>query len=113
MSKDIKIAKDLMSDQRIQASIRRLRSMGLKVYTIQIDEDTILLAVDVDSMIEYIRKTVESRITFPNKTTVFDKDNFVLGVLISRSSKRIEDAYARSLSVFAKMFSDQDRGDSS
>lgn len=77
--------------------------MGLKVYTIPIDDDTVLLAVDVDSMIEYIRKTVESRITFPNKTTVFDKDHFVLGVLISRSSKKLEDAYVKSLTVFAKM----------
>ena len=95
--------KSILQDPRIQASLRRLKAMGLKVATDLIDTDTAVIAVDMDSVEKYIERTLYSSITYPNKYIYLEPKTRTLLVFISRSSSRIREImskYPRGEEVF-------------
>ena len=87
--------KSLENDPRVQASIRRLKAMGLKFETTVIDKDTIAIGFDIESIIRYIERTLYSNITYPNKYVFIDRNLNVLMVFISRSAERIKDIMSK------------------
>ena len=93
--------KSILADQRLQASLRRLKAMGLKFYTSVIDNDSVVITFDMDSVAEYLRRAVESRITFPNKLVVYDKETNVLAIFISRSAKKLDELYVKAMARLA------------
>ena len=95
--------KTILQDPRIQASLRRLKAMGLRVETEMIDPDTAVIAVDMDSVDKYIERTLYSSITYPNKYIYLEPRTRTLLVFISRSASRIREImakYPRSEGVF-------------
>ncbi|MEM4827791.1 MAG: hypothetical protein QXK07_07130 [Desulfurococcaceae archaeon] len=80
---------EILNDPRVKASLNRLTALGLKHATVPVDSETVAVVIDVESIINYIRKTVESKITYPNKHFIYDKDLLVFGVVLSKSSKKI------------------------
>lgn len=87
--------KSLENDPRVQASIRRLKAMGLKFEATVIDKDTIAIGFDIESIIRYIERTLYSNITYPNKYVFIDRNLNVLMVFISRSADRIKDIMSK------------------
>jgi len=87
--------KSILQDPRIQASLRRLKAMGLKVATDLIDTDTAVIAVDMDSVEKYIERTLYSSITYPNKYIYLEPKTRTLLVFISRSSSKIKEIMAK------------------
>lgn len=90
MSKDMGY-KPLLQDHRIQASLRRLRSMGLKIETDSLDQDTVVIAVDMESVEKYIERTLYSNITYPNKYVYLEPRTRTLLIFLSRSANRIKE----------------------
>jgi chromosome condensin MukBEF MukE localization factor len=100
--KDLGI-KPILEDPRIQASLRRLKAMGLKVVTDLLDPHTVVIAIDMDSVDKYIERTLYSNITYPNKYIYLEPRTRTLLVFISRSASRIKEImakYPRSGEVF-------------
>jgi len=83
--------KSLLQDHRIQASLRRLKSMGLKIETDLLDQDTVVIAVDMESVERYIERTLYSNITYPNKYVYLEPKTRTLLIFLSRSSNRIKE----------------------
>jgi len=48
--------KSLENDPRVQASIRRLKAMGLKFETTAIDKDTIAIGFDIEALLDTLRE---------------------------------------------------------
>jgi len=90
LSKDMGY-KPLLQDHRIQASLRRLRSMGLKIETDSLDQDTVVIAVDMESVEKYIERTLYSNITYPNKYVYLEPRTRTLLIFLSRSANRIKE----------------------
>jgi hypothetical protein len=85
----------VLQDPRVQASLRRLKAMGLKVATEMVDSDTAVIAIDMDSVERYIERTLYSNITYPNKYIYLEPRTRTLLVFISRSASRIKEIMAR------------------
>lgn len=83
--------KSILQDHRIQASLRRLKAMGLKVETEQLDVNTVVIAVDMESVERYIERTLYGTITYPNKYIFFEPRTRTLLIFISRSASRIKE----------------------
>lgn len=87
--------KSILQDPRVQASLRRLKAMGLKVETEMIDVDTVVIAVDMESVDRYIERTLYSNVTYPNKYIYLEPKTRTLLIFISRSANRIKEIMAR------------------
>ena len=85
----------ILQDPRIQASLRRLKAMGLSVATEMIDSDTAVIAIDMDSVEKYIERTLYSSITYPNKYIYLEPRTRTLLVFISRSANRIKEIMSK------------------
>ena len=83
--------KSMLQDHRIQASLRRLKSMGLKIETDLLDQDTVVIAVDMESVDKYIERTLYSNITYPNKYVYLEPRTRTLLIFLSRSANRIKE----------------------
>lgn len=90
MSRDMGY-KSMLQDHRIQASLRRLKSMGLKIETDLLDQDTVVIAVDMESVDKYIERTLYSNITYPNKYVYLEPRTRTLLIFLSRSANRIKE----------------------
>jgi hypothetical protein len=83
--------KSLLQDHRVQASLRRLKAMGLKIETDQLDVDTVIIAVDMESVEKYIERTLYANITYPNKYVYLEPNTRTLLIFLSRSTSRIKE----------------------
>jgi len=83
--------KPLLQDHRVQASLRRLKGMGLRVETDQIDADTVVIAVDMETVDKYIERTLYANITYPNKYVYLEPNTRTLLIFLSRSTNRIKE----------------------
>jgi hypothetical protein len=83
--------KPLLQDHRVQASLRRLKAMGLRVETDQIDVDTVVIAVDMETVDKYIERTLYANITYPNKYIYLEPNTRTLLIFLSRSTNRIKE----------------------
>jgi len=83
--------KSILQDTRVQASLRRLKAMGLRVEADEVDEDTVVIAVDMESVDKYLERTLYSNITYPNKYVFLDPNTRTLLIFLSRSSSKIKE----------------------
>ena len=83
--------KSILQDNRVQASLRRLKAMGLRVEADEVDEDTVVIAVDMESVDRYLERTLYSNITYPNKYVFLDPNTRTLLIFLSRSSSKIKE----------------------
>jgi len=68
----------LKDDPRVQKSLRRLRKLGLAVYAREMDEDSVMVVVDPESIVTAVTGMVDKNITYekhlvryvPEKRTV-------------------------------------------
>jgi len=68
----------LKDDPRVQKSLRRLRKLGLAVYAREMDEDSVMVVVDPESIVTAVTGMVDKNITYekhlvryvPEKKTV-------------------------------------------
>lgn len=61
------------NDKRIEASINRLRAMGLRCHITAEDADIAYIFIPIEDIIKLIKK----RLTYPS-TKVYYEDNFVV-----------------------------------
>jgi len=68
----------LKDDPRVQKSLRRLRRLGLAVYAREMDEDSVMVVVDPESIVSTVSNMVDKNISYekhlvryvPEKRTV-------------------------------------------
>jgi len=68
----------LKDDPRVQKSLRRLQRLGLAVYAREMDEDSVMVVVDPESIVTAVTGMVDKNITYekhlvryvPEKKTV-------------------------------------------
>jgi hypothetical protein len=68
----------LKDDPRVQKSLRRLRRLGLAVYAREVDENSVMVVVDPESIVTAVTAMVDKNITYekhlvryvPEKRTV-------------------------------------------
>jgi soluble P-type ATPase len=89
----------LLNNPVVQKSIRRLKKLGLKVYIEPKDEDSLVMVVDNHSIIETIKRMVNSAITYRKHDVVHDKMNNVLVIAMWRGErpKWVETLKAREM----------------
>jgi len=77
----------LKDDPRIVKGVNRLRAMGFRVVFDELEEDTWgVLAIDVKSVIEYIRKRLYENVKYPNMYVFIDWDNRIIEIHVWRGS---------------------------
>jgi len=62
----------------IQKSLRRLRSLGLKVYITDVSEDECVIVVDGESIIDTVKRLMSKAITYQKFYIHFDRDSKTL-----------------------------------
>jgi hypothetical protein len=77
----------LLNNPVVQKSIRRLKRLGLKVYIEPKGEDSLVMVVDNLSIIETIKRMVNSAITYRKHDVVHDKMNNVLVIAMWRGER--------------------------
>jgi len=68
----------LSKNASIQASLQKLRNIGLRASVIEFNENWIAITVTSESIINYITRTVEKYITYPNHFVEYDQDTKML-----------------------------------
>ena len=77
----------LKDDPRVVKGINRLRAMGFRVVFDELEEDTWgVLAIDVKSVIEYIKKRLYENVKYPNMYVFIDWDNRIIEIHVWRGS---------------------------
>lgn len=82
MSVTIRYA-NIRDDPRVIQSLKKLESMGLIFEVVQPDPDKIYIIIDTDSIINYIRRQVQNKITVKHKVD-YDKSRSVLIITLMR-----------------------------
>ena len=76
--------RDVIDDPRVQASLRRLKAMGLRYEITQADANTLIMVIDTESIINYIIRRMYELITYPKKKIYHDQEEDVLVIKIER-----------------------------
>lgn len=76
--------RSVLQDHRIQASLRRLRAMGLAVYASTVDDNRAVILVDIESILRYIVRKIDQATSYPNKRIVVDRVNNVIRMEVWR-----------------------------
>ena len=76
--------RDVIDDPRVQASLRRLKAMGLRYDITQADANTLIMVIDTESIINYIIRRMYELITYPKKKIYHDQEEDVLVIKIER-----------------------------
>jgi hypothetical protein len=81
----------LMADPRVEASIRRLKAMGLEVEVLQPSNNEVLIKVTGRSILNYLVRKLTKAITYPNKDVFYDfeKDSMFIYMWRGRPRKTI------------------------
>jgi hypothetical protein len=81
----------LMADPRVEASIRRLKAMGLEVEVLQPSSNEVLIKVTGRSILNYLVRKLMKAITYPNKDVFYDfeKDSMFIYMWRGRPRKTI------------------------
>jgi hypothetical protein len=85
--KPIPGSRALIYDPRIVKSIQRLRTMGLKVHVEAPNPNTVIIAVDIESIIRYITRHVARNVSYNKKITGYNKENQILLVIMWKGDK--------------------------
>ncbi|MES4787252.1 MAG: hypothetical protein C4294_17150 [Nitrospiraceae bacterium] len=75
---EISTSRSVLDDPHVQASLRRLRAMGLAVYASLESTNKAVIYVDVDSVLRYIVRKIDQSTNYPNKRITIDKENKVI-----------------------------------
>ena len=71
----------------IQKGIRRLRAKGLKVAFEEVEEDRWgVIAIDILSIVNYIKRVIESEMRFPNMFVYIDLDSKTMEIHVWRGT---------------------------
>jgi len=74
----------LLDDPRIQASLRRLRSLGLVAHVEEISDSKLVLLISGKSILNYVIRRVNDAITYPRRSIYYDEENDVLVIKVER-----------------------------
>ncbi|MEM4501532.1 MAG: hypothetical protein QW512_05315 [Thermofilaceae archaeon] len=74
---------NIKDDPRVKESIKKLESMGFIFEVIQPNNDKIFILIDVDSVIHYIKRQIQNKLTVKHKVD-YDKDKSVLILTLMR-----------------------------
>ena len=85
--------KQLINDERIEKSIRRLKALGLKVFVDVINDNLCSVVIDSDSIIDYIKRVISKQIGYPSFRILYDKHERLLLIYFWRGEipKIVED----------------------
>jgi hypothetical protein len=85
--------KQIIKDERIEKSIRRLKALGLKIFIDVINDDLCSVVIDSDSIIDYIKRVIAKQIGYPNFRILYDKHERLLLIYFWRGEipKVVED----------------------
>ena len=77
----------LKDDPRIIKGIARLRAMGFKVVFDELEEDKWgVLAIDIVSVINYIKRRLDESVKYPNMFVFIDWDSKIIEIHVWRGS---------------------------
>ena len=65
----------LVDKKEVRRSLVNLQKLGFKVALEEISHDVAMLAIDVESMLEFLRKTVSSKMSYRKFWIEIDLDN--------------------------------------
>ncbi len=80
------MGKPLQINKQVEASIRRLKSMGLKVSIIPMSDDWVILAIDYKSILDYIKRRVSQAISYPKHIVLIDDTLKILEIHLWRGN---------------------------
>lgn len=78
------MVESLLLDKSVQQSINNLRRMGLRVVVEELDDNVVLVAVDIESIIDVIRRKIEKSMTYSKFKIVYDREEELLGIYLWR-----------------------------
>jgi len=84
----LSVKKSITLDPRVQASLRRLDGMGLVYKVVELDEDRVTIIIDAESIIRYIVRAVDARVSYPNKKVTYDHEYQVVKIYLWRGEQR-------------------------
>jgi hypothetical protein len=77
----------LKDDARIVKGLARLRAKGLKVAFEELETDKwAIIAIDILSIINYIKRTIEKEIFYPNMYVYVDLESKIIEIHVWRGS---------------------------
>jgi len=92
------LSRPLQLNDQVEASIRRLKAMGLKVQLIPMTNDWVVIAIDYMSILNYIRRAVTKAISYPKHFILLDDELKLLEVHLWRGDmpyQLMEKAYKK------------------
>jgi hypothetical protein len=78
----------LVADPRVEASIRRLKAMGLEVEVLQPSSNEVLIKVTGRSILNYLVRKLTKAITYPSKEVWYDFDSDAMFIYMWRGRPR-------------------------
>jgi tRNA U38,U39,U40 pseudouridine synthase TruA len=78
----------LIADPRVEASIRRLKAMGLEVEVHQESSNEVLIKITGRSILNYLVRKLMKAITYPNKDVWFDFERDAMFIYMWRGKPR-------------------------
>jgi len=82
----------LLADRRVYQSIKRLEKMGLKVKVEQVSDNYAFIAIDVESITNYIKRRIMEEWAYPKSYIEVDWDNklFLIHIWRGETPKWVE-----------------------
>jgi len=78
----------LVADPRVEASIRRLKAMGLEVEVLQPSGNEVLIRITGRSILNYLVRKLTKAITYPNKDVFYDFEKDAMFIYMWRGRPR-------------------------
>jgi hypothetical protein len=78
----------LVADPRVEASIRRLKAMGLEVEVHQPSNNEVLIKITGRSILNYLVRKLTKAITYPAKDIWYDFDSDAMFIYMWRGKPR-------------------------
>jgi hypothetical protein len=78
----------LATDPRVEASIRRLKAMGLEVEVYQPSNNEVLIKITGASVLNYLVRKMNKAITYPAKDIWYDFDSDAMFIYMWRGKPR-------------------------
>jgi len=72
------MSSNLSKNQSIQASLQKLRNIGLRASTLEFNDNWIAVTVTSESVIDYLTRVVEKYITYPQHYVEYDPQSKLL-----------------------------------
>ncbi len=80
-------SRDLIHDPRIATAIRRLKTMGLTLHIEPVSSNVVIIAIDSDSIMKFIKRKVEAAIEWDKKVVGYMPEERMLVVGLWKGPK--------------------------